>query len=251
MAGLMAAQTLKKRGHEPVVFEASDRLGGQFNTAGMAPGKGEMAAAARSQGDQVVRMGVEVRMGERFTVQTLAAESFDEVILADGAEPVTMGLSGENVFLANDVLESRAEVPEGACAVIGGGLVGLEVADFLATAGHPVTVVEMLDEAGADLGSVRKICVMGKMAQLGVDIRTKTKFISLTDDGIVVERDGARETIPAAAVIVAVGSRSVDNTELKAACEAAGVPVHVIGDAVEPRRALNATREGFLVAKDL
>lgn len=162
-----------------------------------------------------------------------------------------MGLAGENVFLANDVLEGPVEVPDGMCAVIGGGLVGLEVADYLATAGHPVTVVEMLDEAGADLGSARKICVLGKMARLGVDIRTKTKFVSLADDGIVVEHDGVQEIIPAAAVIVAVGSRSVDNTELKAACEAAGVPVQVIGDAVEPRRALNATREGFLVAKNL
>lgn len=251
MAGLMAAQTLKKRGHEPVIFEASERLGGQFFTAGMAPGKGEMAAAARSQADQVVRMGVEVRMGESFTAATLADESFEDVIVADGAEPITLGLSGNNVFLANDVLESRVEVPEGACVVIGGGLVGLEVADFLGTAGHPVTVVEMLDEAGADLGSVRKICVMSKMAQLGVDIRTKTKFVSLADEGAVVEHEDERETILASAVIVAVGSRSADNTELISACEADGVQYFVIGDAARPRRALDVIREGFLVGKDL
>ena len=251
MAGLVAARTLAQRGHVPVVFEATERLGGQFVTAGMAPGKGEMAAAARSQGAQVERMGVEVRTGCAFTAATLATEAFDEVILANGATPITLGLSVDEALLANDVLEGRAEVPEGPVVVIGGGLVGLEVADFLATAGHAVTVVEQLEQAGADLGSVRKICVLGRLAQLGVVTRTGTRFVGVGEGGAVVEKDGAEETIACVAVVVAVGSRAVDNTELLAACEAAGVPVHVVGDANKPRRAIDAIREGFLMARDL
>ena len=250
MAGLVAARTLRLRGHEPVVFEATERLGGQFVTAGMAPGKAEMAAAARSQGEQVERLGVEVRRGARFTPETLETERFDALILANGAEPVTLGLDAEGALVAVDVLEGRARVPEGPVVVIGGGLVGLEVADLLAAQGHPVTVVEMLEQAGADLGAARKSMVMMKMAQLGVDIRTGTRFVELADGGATVERDGARETLPGA-VVVAVGSRPVDNAELLAAAEAAGVPVHVIGDAKSARRALDATREGFLVARDL
>ena len=250
MAGLVAAQTLKLRGHEPVVFEASDRLGGQFVTAGMAPGKAEMAAAARSQGEQVERLGVEVRLNAPFTPETLAAEKFDELIIANGAEPLTLGLADKGALVAVDVLEGRVAVPEGPAVVIGGGLVGLEVADLLASAGHPVAVVEMLDQAGADLGAARKSMVLMKMAQLGVDIRTKTTFKELADGGAVVEKDGEAETLPGT-VVVAVGSRSVDNAALLAAAEAAGVPVHVIGDAKSPRRALDATREGFLTAKDL
>ena len=249
MAGLVAARTLKLRGHEPVVFEATDRLGGQFVTAGMAPGKAEMAAAARSQGEQVERLGVEVRRRTPFTPETLAAEKFDELIVANGAEPVTLGLEGR-APVAVDVLEGRVQMPEGPVVVIGGGLVGLEVADQLATAGHPVTVVEMLEQAGADLGAARKSMVMMKMAQLGVDIRTGTRFVELADGGATVERDGARETLPGA-VVVAVGSRPVDNAGLLEAARAAGVPVHVIGDAKSARRALDATREGFLVARDL
>lgn len=249
MAGLVAARTLKLRGHEPVVFEATDRLGGQFVTAGMAPGKAEMAAAARSQGEQVERLGVEVRRRAPFTPETLSAEKFDELIVANGAEPVTLGLEGR-APVAVDVLEGRVQVPEGPVVVIGGGLVGLEVADQLATAGHPVTVVEMLEQAGADLGAARKSMVMMKMAQLGVDIRTGTRFVELADGGATVERDGARETLPGA-VVVAVGSRPVDNAGLLEAARAAGVPVHVIGDAKSARRALDATREGFLVARDL
>lgn len=249
MAGLVAARTLKLRGHEPVVFEATDRLGGQFVTAGMAPGKAEMAAAARSQGEQVERLGVEIRRGTPFTPETLAAEKFDELIVANGAEPVTLGLEGR-APVAVDVLEGRVQVPEGPVVVIGGGLVGLEVADQLAMAGHPVTVVEMLEQAGADLGAARKSMVMMKMAQLGVDIRTGTRFVELADGGATVERDGARETLHGA-VVVAVGSRPVDNAGLLEAARAAGVPVHVIGDAKSARRALDATREGFLVARDL
>ena len=251
MAGLVAAQTLARRGHTPVVFEASEQLGGQFVTAGMAPGKQEMADAARSQAEQVVRQGVEVRLGTSFSPETLAAEKFDELVLANGATPVTMGLDAEGAFVAHDVLDGRDEVPVGSVVVIGGGLVGLEVADYLASSGHTVTVVEMLDEAGADLGSARKICVMGKLAKLGVDIRTSTKFVSMGEGCVTVEKDGATEELAADAVVVAVGSRAVDNAALLAAAEAAGVPAHVIGDAVSPRRALDAIREAFVLAKDL
>ena len=161
-----------------------------------------------------------------------------------------LGLADKGALVAVDVLEGRVAVPEGPAVVIGGGLVGLEVADLLASAGHPVAVVEMLDQAGADLGAARKSMVLMKMAQLGVDIRTKTTFKELADGGAVVEKDGEAETLPGT-VVVAVGSRSVDNAALLAAAEAAGVPVHVIGDAKSPRRALDATREGFLTAKDL
>ena len=251
MAGLVAAQTLAYRGHKPVVFEAAEQLGGQFVTAGMAPGKQEMADAARSQAEQVVRQGVEVRMGTTFTPETLAAEKFDELVLANGATPVTLGLDAKGAFVAHDVLDGRVEVPAGSAVVIGGGLVGLEVADYLASSGHAVTVVEMLEEAGADLGSARKVCVMGKLAKLGVDIRTSTKFVSMGDGSVTVEKDGAAEELSADAVVVAVGSRAVDNAALLAAAEAAGVPAHVIGDAVSPRRALDAIHEAFVLAKDL
>ena len=250
MAGLVAAETLVRRGHKAVVFEAGDRLGGQFVTAGMAPGKAEMAEAAASQGEQALAEGVEVRRGCALTPGALAEGGFDELIVATGATPITLGLEG-SALIAHDLLEGRVEAPEGPAVVIGGGLVGLEAADFLASAGHAVTVVEMLPAAGADLGSARKTCVMGKMAKLGVEIREQTKFVQLVEGGVEVEHEGVREVLPCASVVVAVGSRSRDNGALIAEAERLGIPVHVVGDAVRPRRALDAVREAFLAARDI
>ena len=250
MAGLVAAEALEARGDRPVVFEAADHLGGQFVTAGMAPGKAEMAEAAESQGEQAERAGVEVRLGCPLTPEELERGGYDALVVATGAAPVTLGLEGR-ALMSHELLDGRVEAPEGACVVIGGGLVGLECADYLAERGHAVTVVEMRDQAGADLGSARKICVMGKMAELGVDIRTSTKFVRLVDGGVEVEHDGATEVLPCASVVVAVGSRARDSAALLETARRLGIPAKVVGDAVRPRRALDAVREGFLVAREL
>lgn len=250
MAGLVAAEALLARGDHPVVFEASDHLGGQFVTAGMAPGKAEMADAARSQGEQAERQGVEVRLGEALTPEELERGGFDALVVATGAAPVTLGLEGR-ALMSHELLDGKVVAPEGACVVIGGGLVGLECADYLAERGHAVTVVEMRDKAGADLGSARKICVTGKMAELGIDIRTSTKYVRLVDGGVEVEHDGALETLPCASVVVAVGSRARDNEALLETARRLGIPAKVVGDAQRPRRALDAVREGFLAAREL
>ena len=248
VAGLMTAETLVARGHEAVVFEAGDHLGGQFVTAGKAPGKHEMEAAAALMGEQAKRSGVEVRLNTPFTPETIAGEHFDRVVIANGASPITMGLSGENIHVAHDVLEGEPVAGEH-IIVIGGGLVGLEVADALADAGKKVTVLEMAERAGADLGSARATCVFGKLAKLGVEILTSTAFAGLTGNGVQVKSGDEEREIPCDAVVVAVGSRAVDNTELIAALDAAGIPHCTVGDAERPRRAIDAIREGFLAGR--
>lgn len=245
VAGLMTAETLVARGHEAVVFEAGDHLGGQFVTAGKAPGKHEMEVAAELMGEQAKRSGVEVRLNTPFTPETIAGEHFDRVVIANGASPITMGLSGENVHVAHDVLEGEPVAGE-RVVVIGGGLVGLEVADALAVAGKKVTVLEMAERAGADLGSARATCVFGKLTKLGVEILASTAFAGLTEGGVRVKSGDEEREISCDAVVVAVGSRARDNSELVAALDAAGIPHCTVGDAERPRRALDAIREGFL-----
>lgn len=245
VAGLMAAETLVARGHEAVMFEAGDRLGGQFATAGKAPGKHEMEVAATLMGEQARRSGVEVRPNTPFTPETISVEHFDRVIIANGASPITMGLSGSDVHVAYDVLEGEPVEGE-RVVVIGGGLVGLEVADALAVAGKKVTVLEMAERAGADLGSARATCVFSKLGKLGVEILTSTAFDGLTETGVKAKSGEDERKIPCDAVVVAVGSRARDNAELIAALDAANIPYRTVGDAERPRRALDAIREGFL-----
>lgn len=161
-----------------------------------------------------------------------------------------MGLNAENVVSAHDVLNKKKKV-KGNIVVIGGGLVGLEVADYLASNDNSVTVIEMLEKVGKDLGSLRSICVMQKMAQLKVNISTNTKFVSLCEDGVIVEKDETEEKLVCDYIVVAVGAKANDSTALLAKLEEKNIKAHVVGDAKQARRALNAIHEAFDVARKM
>lgn len=253
MAGLETAKVLKLRGHQPEIYEASDHLGGQFITAGQAPGKQEMKEAAVSFGKQVMKMGVPVHFETKVTPELIKEKHPDVVIFATGAEPIDLPLPGKElkpVVSAHAVLDGRSKV-EGRVCVIGGGLVGLEVADYLANQKHEVTVIEMLDEAGKDLGTLRKICVMTKMQMLHVQIMTNTKSEAVSEEGLVCHNAEGAITIPCDSIVMAVGARSRNIDELKSACDACAIPYEVIGDAQKARRALNAVEEGFMAARKI
>ena len=253
MAGMEAAMVLKARGHMPVIYEGGERLGGQFVTAGQAPGKGEMKNAAILCGEKVQGLGIPVHFNTPLTSDIILREEPAQVILSIGASPIELKFEGSEkkpVYKAHDVLEGMVN-PKGSVVVIGGGLVGLEVADAIATNGNNVKVVEMKEAAGADLGILRKIAVMDKMKTLNVDIITKATCVGVEDEGIVIDHDGNREVVNCDSIVVAVGARSNDSSEIVAICEEKNIPYHIIGDAKRARRAINAIGEGFQVARTL
>ena len=175
------------------------------------------------------------------------------MILAVGASPIQLPVESTDavqVVSANRVLDGLDEI-EGETVVIGGGLVGLEVADFIATRGSKVHVIEMAEKAGKDLGSLRAITVMGKMQTLGVEILTDTRFEKLCENGVVCAGKEGSVAIPCRNVVVAVGSRPNDSSALEKACAELGISCTKIGDAKQARRALDAVAEGFAAARTL
>jgi len=253
MAGLEAAITLKDRAHEPILFEASDKLGGQFLIAGMAPRKEEMKEAAISRGRQAIEKDIDIRLSTTLTDEILEELQPDMLIIATGAEPIELNIPGANlphVTNSHDVLLGKVE-PSGNIVVIGGGLVGLEVAESLAEKENQVTVVEMLDEVGKDLGQLRKICVMENLYALGVNTIVNAKCTEIKEDGILVEADGKIEEIKADYVVMSVGAKSADYNEIKNYCEDKSIPYYIIGDAVRARRALNAIDEAVKIARGI
>ena len=182
--------------------------------------------------------------------QMLKDADVDAVILAIGSSPITIKLEGMDKLQhasAPEVL--RHEVcPKGKVAVIGGGLVGLETADTLATDGCDVTVLEMKDEIGSDLGSLRKIAVMMKLQQMQVKMLPNSKVCKFTEEGIVLEDE---TLVPCNCAVFAVGFASNDSHLLVEECEKRQIPCRVIGDAKSARRALDAIAEGFEAARTL
>ena len=249
VGGMEAAKVLKELGHEPEIFEASDHLGGQFIIAGKAPGKKEMEDATIEMAKQTERI-CKIHLNTKVTPEIIEEKKPDHVIIATGALPIALRLDGEDQIhhvQANDVLMGKEKL-SGYIAIIGGGLVGLEAADYLATQGCKVTVLEMKDKIGADLGSLRQIAVMMKMNQLKVELKPSSKVNSLSKEGVVLE---SGQTIPCEHVVYAVGSKSVDNSELCSMMDKLSIPYQIIGDAKAARRALNAIEEGYYAAMEV
>lgn len=249
VGGMEAAKVLKELGHEPEIFEASDHLGGQFIIAGKAPGKKEMEDATIEMAKQTERI-CKIHLNTKVTPEMFEEKKPDHVIIATGAFPIALHLDGEDQIhhvQANDVLMGKEKLSS-KIAIIGGGLVGLEAADYLATQGCNVTVLEMKDKIGADLGSLRQIAVMMKMNQLKVELKPSSKVNSLSKEGVVLE---SGQTIPCEHVVYAVGSKSVDNSELCSMMDKLSIPYQIIGDAKAARRALNAIEEGYYAAMEV
>ncbi|MBS6500772.1 MAG: FAD-dependent oxidoreductase [Clostridium sp.] len=251
VAGLEAAIELKDRGHNPILCEASDSLGGQFVLAGAAPRKEEMKEAAIAMGEMAKRKGVEIKLSTPVNAEVIEDINPDEVIIAAGAEPIKLNVPGANlphVTNSHDILAGKAKV-NGDIVVIGGGLVGLEVAEYLSGNVNKITVVEMLNEVAKDLGQLRKICVMESLYHEGIKTITEAKCVEIKEKSIVIDRNGVVEEVPCDSVIVAIGARSRNFESISDYCKENNIPYHVIGDAVRARRALNCIEEASEVAR--
>ncbi len=138
--GMAAAATLAERGHAVTLFEAEDRLGGQFNMAKAIPGKEDYGETIRYFATRMKRLGVNVRLSTRAGAEALATEDFDAVILATGVTPRALDLPGADHPKAMsyiDVLSHRKPVGE-RVAIIGAGGIGFDVAEFLTHPNGPI-----------------------------------------------------------------------------------------------------------------
>ena len=150
-AGLEAARVAALRGHDVTLFEKTTTLGGQLNIACVPPRKEEMRRAAQDLIHAVCNAGVHLCMGQTRTAEQLKDAGFEAVINAVGAHsaaPRIPGIDSVNVADAWKVLAGEQQV-YGTVAVIGGGMVGCETAEYLAARGCKVSVIEMMDKIAA------------------------------------------------------------------------------------------------------
>ncbi len=132
--------------------------------------------------------------------------------------------------------------------IIGGGLTGCETALWLARQGKDVTIVEMLDSVARDMFFINRMHLLKLLADANVRILTDAKVTEITEDGVVIaNKDNKRSTLQADAVVLALGFKPDDR--LLAALQGKVPELYAIGDCVEPRKAVNAIREGFRAAR--
>ncbi len=248
-AGMEAARVAALRGHQVALYEKEDCLGGTLNIASVPPGKEKLDWVTEYYAHELPRLGVELHLGEKVDAEVVRALRPDVVIVATGSEPAlpeVPGVDEPNVVVAQTLLAERMHFAGERIAVIGGGMLGLETAEYLAAQGNAVTILKRYKTIGRDIEPLYGDYLLRKLKEEGVEIITEMEVEQITGSGVVVrDKRGGRRLIPAGWVVMARGAVASD----KLARELEDLHPTVIGDARQPRKIIDAIREGFVTAR--
>ncbi len=247
VAGMEAAYVCANRGHQVVLIEKENELGGSASLAPVLDEKKEFGGVVEFLQNQLRRLNVEVRLQEEVNVQSAKEAGFEEILVATGSVPImpVMNLREKKygIRLAKDVFKN----PEGMgkdIVVLGGGAVGMDVALYLYQLGKNVTVIEMLDRLGADLGPLNRVDAAERVGRSTIQIMLETKVVKLRDEGITLSKRGKEEILkPPDTVIIAMGAKPNPHPP-----EAIGGRIHYIGDCQKVGNAMDAIHDAFDIA---
>ncbi len=252
-AGLTAALEAKRLGHDVTVFEKEQQAGGNVLYASKAPYKEIYLDWIRWQIRQVEKAGIPIKTGTRLTAQMIEKEKPDAVILAAGGEKITPSIKGTELSHVSDawqVLDGSAG-PGRNALVVGGGLVGMETACFLASKGSSVTLLEQLESSPVPKFTSHGYTVHKYLKDHGCRMLFGTKLKEIKENSVAVITEGEKEEeIPGFdQVVLAVGMKPRE--DLKEELEKRGITYKAAGDVVEVRRIMEATEEGARAAWEL
>ena len=247
-----AASAAALRGHLVTLYEECNHLGGQFYTASLPPSKQEIAQYLRYMDNQMRRAGVEVVLGEHLTAEKAIEGKPDVLVVSTGGRPMIPDMPGvdqQNVVKAPDVLMGKVIVGQ-RVLVAGGGLVGCETALFLFEQGKEVTIVEMLPELAGDLLVVPREALMRRLGDSRITVLSCATIVEFTKNGVIIERGGRREAVEDMdTVVLALGVISVNDLADSAAKTI--TEVHIVGDAQQPGKAMEAITAGAMIGRQI
>ncbi|MFJ2776869.1 FAD-dependent oxidoreductase [Kitasatospora sp. NPDC087315] len=286
-AGLAFTVSAAERGHTVTLFDAAETIGGQLNIARRVPGKEEFDETLRYYRTRLAELGVEQRLGALVDAERLAAEGFDEIVLATGVTPRTPaeipGVDHPSVLGYLDVLRDGAPVGE-RVAVLGAGGIGFDVAAYLTDQGDgaslnpavfqrnwgidpeyrergglrrperptPPRSVHLLQrkttKVGAGLGKTTGWIHRTELRHRGVTMVAGVTYELIDDAGLHLVVDGERKLLPVDTVVLCTGQEP--RRELDAALRALGLTPHLIGgaDVAAELDAKRAIRQGTELA---
>ena len=245
-AGLTAALEAARLGHTVTLFDKEKQAGGQILFAEKAPFKGVYGRWIRTLAARCRKGGVEIKTGIEVNEAMIEREKPEMVILATGADKMACpaeGASSSVVCDAWQILSGEVQ-PKDNVVVIGGGLVGMETADFLCEKGiKNITLVEMLATPPVPPQRAHGVMLHRRLGAAGAKLMFNTTVKRIEGCSVIVTADAREQTIsPADQVIIAVGV--APRADLKAFLQRKNIRHFVIGDTKEPRRIIEATSEG-------
>ena len=253
-AGMEATRVAALRGHQVTLYERTNELGGgQLRLASTPPHKEVLKYIVDYYSEIFKQLNnVKVKLGEDVTAQEILDEKSDTVIIATGAEPLIPNIPGidhTRVAPAFDVLAAKAKVGE-IVAVIGGGSVGCETANFLAKQGKKVTIIEMLDAVATDMENRVWAALSDELSKSKVKMITGAKLIAVSNGvALIIDKEGHEISLNSETIILACGRKTANAL----AKELAGKvkELYTIGDAKQPRTIRNAISDGYTLAYHL
>ena len=249
--GLYAAWTAARRGHQVILCEKEDTLGGILKSEQALPFKHEMYELSLTYAKFCRDAGVEIRLNTEVTKEYAERENADALIIAVGSSPLVPpipGLDGENVVIVNNYYKEKDKVGD-EVVVMGGGLAGCECAIHLGMEGKKVRLVEMRDVLAPD-ANVRHRPLLLKEIDKYVTVHTGHRALRVTSEGVVcADKDNNEVLVPGASVICALGQRS--RTDVVNELLDAAPFVRVIGDASRVSTITNAVYWGYHAALDI
>ncbi len=248
IAGLEAARVAAKRGHQVTLFEKDDKIGGQIHLAAVPPRKSEILRAVTYYEKILPSLDIELKLNTEPSAGEL--NQYDAVLVAAGAHNMELPVPVENsnVVSSWDVLKGAGVT--GTCAVLGGGLVGTETAEYLAAQGCKTVIIEMMDKIAAGESATVMPLITKDFEKHGVEQHVNTRVKEIRDNVIYAEntKDHTEITIHADTIVNALGSK-------KNEFDVSGitVPVTYIGDCSGERTAdiAAAVRSGYHAANAL
>lgn len=254
--GLKAAETAALRGHRVTVVEKQARTGGMVVTAAATmPYRAEFAGSVTWLHEECERLGVQIITGKEATPEYLVSLGAEIVVLATGARPGHPGVDGidlPHVYSVPDAIHS--EVKGHHVAIVDCGEAdwkSLTTAECLAARGHRVTVVSPVP-AAAEIDAFSKPTLLRRLAAAKVDILEHRSLVSIQEQSLTLVHGWSKqsETLPEVDAVV-LSWYGVANDELRLPLERAGFVVHLAGDCLAPRRAIDAIWDGYRLGSTL
>ncbi len=243
--GMFAALTAARRGFSVKLLEKNNKLGGNLWAAGLPTFKHDVLQFITYLENQLKKYNVPIEFNKNVTAKEVIKGNYDEVILATGSTPVMPPIPGiENAAPAKDYLLNKKK-PGKKVVVIGGGLVGCEVAAYMKENADEVTIIEVLD----DILAVAEHCLNNEqalralIAERNIKVIGNAKVAKITTDGITYEKDSTNHDLECDTVIIAAGLRA--NNKLETELEGKVKHLTVVGDAERPRKILTAVHEAY------
>ena len=248
-AGLTAAQTLARRGFDVTVLEKAEKPGGQVITASACHLKDKLIWSIEDLMTLAQKDGAKVMLGTEATAESIAEMKPYAVVLAAGGTPLRPGsipgIDLPSVVLAPEIIMGEKKLSNKKVVVVGSGITGLEVTEFLNGEGCEVTVIEMAAEIAPGAWFQLVDDEMERIKPYGTRFMTGTKLVGIEEGSVLVEDAGTgeRKTLPADNVVLSLGVRPVNG--LAAELEAKGIKVITVGDAKKSGTIADATHSAF------